>query len=190
MSKSFYGAEREDLIQAGYLGLNKAYKSFDENKNTKFSTYAYGYIYGEMYETAMGCRPIRVRKPEMKIYKGVIRAKELLESKYGRDVTYEEACTFLKVNFDTFMSILNSLTATISIDNTELNLSNRDNTDDMLMLKESMNSLSPLEKSVIERRYMEDMSQQETAKVLGLTQVKVSRIEKQSREKMKNYCTM
>lgn len=189
LSSNFYGTEKEDLIQAGFLGLTKAYKSFDSNRNTKFSTYAYGYIYGEMYEAATGNRPIRVRKPEMKLYKGVIKAKELLENKYDRAISYEEACAFLHVNFDTFMSILNSLSATISIYDTELNLSNRDNTDEMLMLKDSMNSLSPLEKTVIERRYMDDMSQQETAKILGLSQVKVSRIEKQSREKMKNYCS-
>lgn len=189
LSSNFYGTEKEDLIQAGFLGLTKAYKSFDSNRNTKFSTYAYGYIYGEMYEATTGNRPIRVRKPEMKLYKGVIKAKELLENKYDRSISYEEACAFLHVNFDTFMSILNSLSATISIDDTELNLSNRDNTDEMLMLKDSMNSLSPLEKTVIERRYMDDMSQQETAKILGLSQVKVSRIEKQSREKMKNYCS-
>lgn len=191
LSSNFYGTEKEDLIQAGYLGLNKAYKSFDPNRNTKFSTYAYGYIYGEMYEAATGNRPIRVRKPEMKLYKGVVKMKELLETKYDRPVSYEEACAFLHVDFDTFLSILNSLSATVSLDNTELNISSRaSNTDEMIMLKDAMNTLSPLEKTVIERRYMDDMSQQETAKILGLTQVKVSRLEKQSREKMKNYCSI
>ena len=187
MAQGFYGAEKEDIVQAGFLGLTKAYKKYNPDNGTKFSTYAYGFIYGEMYEAATGNRPIRVRKNELKLYKGVIRGKELLEDKLGHPISYEEACSYLNTDYNLFISILNSLSSVVSVDNTELNLSNKDNTDDMLMLKESMNTLTPLERGVIERRYLEDMSQSDTAKALGLTQVKVSRIEKKSREKMRNF---
>lgn len=189
LSKRFYGVEREDLLQAGYLGLTKAYRAYNPEMETKFSTYAYGYIYGEMYEAATGNRPIKVRKPEIKLYKGVIKTKALLEEKYNRPVSYEETCSFLHVNYDTFLSVMNSMTAMVSLEDVDYDVAKRDNTDDLLMLKESLDSLTELEKSVIERRYMEDMSQDETAKVLGLSQVKVSRIEKKSREKMKNFCS-
>lgn len=187
LSNSFYGAEKEDLVQAGFLGLTKAYNNYDPNKsNAKFSTYAYGFIYGEMYEAATGNRPMRVRKPELKLYKGVLKTKDLLEEKYGRLVSYEETCAFLKVDMNVFTSILNAMSASVSVDET-LNLAGKDNTEDILLLKESMDTLSPLERDVIERRYMEDMSQEEAAKVLSLSQVKVSRIEKASKEKMKNF---
>lgn len=189
IAQGFYGIEKEDLIQAGFLGLTKAYRRYDPDVGTKFSTYAYGFIYGEMYEAATGNRPVRIRKPEMKLYRGVLRTKELLEEKYERAVPYEEACAFLGVSYGTFLSILNSMSAVVSIDDTELNLSNNDSTEDMLLLRESLNELTPLEKSVIERRYMEDMSQSDTAKVLGLSQVSISRIEKRSREKIKNFCS-
>lgn len=187
LSQKFYGAEREDLIQAGFLGLTKAYKRYDPNSGTKFSTYAYGFIYGEMYEAATGNRPIRVKKPELRLYKGVVKAKELLETKLNREVSYEEACAKLKVDYSLFMSILNSLSANISIDANEIDIATQDHMEDMLLLKESLESLSPLEKRVIEQRYMKDSSQDETAKILGLSQVKVSRIEKKSREKIKNF---
>lgn len=189
MAQKFYGVEREDLIQAGFLGLTKAYKNFDPENGTKFSTYAYGFIYGEMYEAATGNRQIRVKKNELKLYKGVIRAKELLEAKFARSVSYEEACAYTHVDYNMFLAILSSMSATVSIDDTELNLksASTSNLDDMIMLRDSLNSLSPLEKSVMTNRYMEDKSQNETAKVLGLSQVKVSRLEKSSREKMKNY---
>ncbi len=187
VSKNFYGVEREDLIQAGFLGLMKAYRKYDATKsNAKFSTYAYGFVYGEMYETANGNRPIRVRKPELKLYKGVVKAKELLEAKYERSITYEEACAFLHVDYQTFTSILNALSAKVSIDDIDPE-SRGNNIDDMILLRESLQTLSPLEKSVIERRYVDDLSQQEAAKVLGLSQVKVSRVEKTSREKLKNF---
>lgn len=186
-AQKFYGADREDLVQAGFLGLAKAYKNFNPELGAKFSTYAYGYIYGEMYEAANGNRPIKLRKEHLKIYKSVVKAKELLTQKYGRDVSYEEAAEFLHIDSSTFYDILNSLNASISIDSVELNLSKRENLDDLILLRESLSQLSPLEKEVIERRYVEDLSQDETAKTLGLSQVKVSRIEKRSKEKMKNF---
>ncbi len=190
MAQSFYGVEREDLIQAGFLGLTKAYRNFDSNAGTKFSTYAYGFIYGEMYEAATGNRPIRVRKNELKLYKGVTKTKELLEAKYGRPVSYEEVCASLGVDYAQFISILNSMTATVCLDNAEPTLkAPNNNLDDMIMLRDSLESLTPLEKSVMTNRYVQDKSQTETAKVLGLSQVKVSRLEKASREKMKNFMT-
>ena len=188
MSQEFYGADSEDIIQAGFLGLAKAYRKYNPSVGTKFSTYAYGFIYGEMYEMATGNRPIRVRKNELKLYKGVTKTKELLEAKYARPVSYEEVCAALHVDYNLFLSILNSMSATVSIDDNELNLRARErHLDDMIMLRDSLNTLTPLEKSVMEHRYMEDKSQDETAKVLGLSQVKVSRLEKSSREKMRSY---
>lgn len=187
LSGSFYGVPREDLMQAGFLGLVKAYKNFDASFNVKFSTYAYPFIYGEMYEAATGNRPIRIKKPEMRIYKSVMHGKELLEAKYNRSVSYEETCQHLNIDYQTFISILNSLSDFVSVEDTELHLTKNNHIDDLILLKEALNELSPEEKEVIERRYMHDYSQDETAKVMGLSQVKVSRIEKKSKEKMKNF---
>lgn len=190
MSKQFYGVEKEDLIQAGFLGLMKAYKKYDPSNGTKFSTYAYGYIYGEMYEAATGNRPVHVRKNELRLYNGVLRTKALLEEKMSRPVSYEETCRRLGVDYSLFISILNSMSAVVSTENIETSLKTcESNKDDLIMLKESLNRLSPLERSVMTNRYMVDRSQTETAKILGLSQVKVSRIEKASREKMKKYMT-
>lgn len=188
LTRMFYGIEKEDLMQAGFLGLTKAYKSYDANSSqAKFSTYAYGFVYGEMYEAATGNRPIRVRKPELKLYKGVIKTKDLLEVKFDHEVSYEEVCKYLGVDYSMFISILNAMSASVSVEGAELSISKKDNIDDILLLKQSLEMLTPLEKQVIESRYMEDKSQDETAKVLGLSQVKVSRIERKSKEKIKNF---
>lgn len=187
MAGKFYGVEREDLIQAGFLGLMKAYQKFDPTQNVKFSTYAYTFIYGEMYEAATGNRPIKVKKAEMKIYKSVIQAKELLEAKYERIISYQEACEYLAVDYETFIAVLNSLSEFVSVEDTELNLTKRESIDDLILLKESLETLSEEERRVIVNRYMGDLTQDETAKVLGLSQVKISRIEKRGREKMRNF---
>ena len=57
----------------------------------------------------------------------------------------------------------------------------------MMLLRESLSNLTELERNVIEKRYMSDLSQDETARVLGLTQVNVSRIEKRSKRKIKEF---
>ena len=53
IAKNFYNVEQEDLIQAGQIGLINAYKHYDKNSNTKFSTFAYSYIFGEMYNLSL-----------------------------------------------------------------------------------------------------------------------------------------
>ena len=59
--------------------------------------------------------------------------------------------------------------------------------DERLELKNSINSLDAIEKDIIKSRYYEDLTQSETARKLGITQVMVSRYEKRSLTKMRDY---
>ena len=68
VSKKFYNVEKEDLYQAGYLGLIKAYNNYNEEYGL-FSSYAYKYIFGEMYELSVKCRNIKLNKYYLKLYK-------------------------------------------------------------------------------------------------------------------------
>jgi RNA polymerase sporulation-specific sigma factor len=187
IAQKFYGADKEDLVQAGFLGLMKAYKNYKPKYGCKFSTYAYEYIYGEMYEAQNKERLISVRKDSMRLYKNVMHVKDLLTQKYGRDISILETCEYLNIDASDLQDILNSLSAKVSIDATELNLTKKESIDDMILLKESLEELTDLERHVITSRYMSDKSQDETAKTLGISQVKVSRIEKQSKEKMRKF---
>ena len=65
IAKKFYGVEKEDLIQAGCLGLINAIKNYN-NPNTNFSSYAYKYIFGEMYELSLRSRDIKLNNPNKK----------------------------------------------------------------------------------------------------------------------------
>ena len=62
--------------------------------------------------------------------------------------------------------------------------------DDKMLLNESMNTLNPLEKDIITSRYYEDLTQSETARKLGITQVMVSRYESKSLAKMREFMYM
>ena len=62
--------------------------------------------------------------------------------------------------------------------------------DERILVEESMETLNPLEKEIIKSRYYEDLTQTETALKLGITQVKVSRYEKRSLVKMREYINL
>ena len=57
----FYGVDKNDLFQAGVVGLFKALNNYVKDSHTKFSTYANDYIYGEMYLLAMN-RGMKINK--------------------------------------------------------------------------------------------------------------------------------
>ena len=61
------------------------------------------------------------------------------------------------------------------------------NPDDRILIEDSLNTLEPIEQEVIKIRYFEDLTQMETAEVLGISQVKVSRIESKGKQKIKEY---
>ena len=78
ISKMFYGVEKADLYQAGVLGVIKAYNNYQSDGDTKFSTYAYKYIYGEMYAVASS-KSIKVSKDILKLSKMIEHGRNILE---------------------------------------------------------------------------------------------------------------
>ena len=62
IATKFYEAPKEDLYQAGVIGIIKAYNNYVPTENSKFTTYAYNYIFGEMYEFANNLRTIKLNK--------------------------------------------------------------------------------------------------------------------------------
>ena len=194
IAQNFYNVSFEDLLQAGAMGILKAYKKYRQNGTTKFSTYAYDYIFGEMYDFVMKDRKIKVNKEILRLAKKIEIAKNALSLKMNRTPTYEEVASFLELSpLQVREAILatkefvskkkkkeeeRSLYETIpSLENVSL--------DDKIALQDGINELSENEKSIIRYRYFDDLSQSETAKRLGMTQVMVSRYEKKSLERLR-----
>ena len=186
ISKKFYGESSEDLKQAGYVGLMKAYRNYNKNSNTKFSTYAYNYIFGEMYETTLKSRQIYLSREALKLYKKLNKVRELLTQKYGRNVSYNEVCDHLNIDKAKVRDILLTYQEPAIVEEIDIGSSGID-LDTKMLIRDSIGTLSDEERSIIEKRYFDDYTQVETAKVLGLSQVKVSRLEKSGREKIKSY---
>jgi len=180
--------EKEDLFQAGYLGLIKAYKNFDPDKGVKFSTYAYDYIYGEMYEVS-NQRLIKINKKNLKLYKSFTLARDKLIQKHGKDFSIKEVCNYLKVDYHKIYSIFTSLNNYISLDGLIVK-DKSSNLDELILLKDALSSLSDLEKRVINETIIYDKNQKEVAKSLGLSQATISRILKTSTKRIKSYVSL
>ena len=184
---SYYNID--DLYQAGCIGIIKALRNYKES-NTKFSTYAYKYILGEMIDFIRKDKNIIISDETYDLYRKYLKIKELLCNKYGREVSLSEICNYMNIDENNMIRIVES----IYVDKSENVISNvfidsRDNIDNEILLDSELDNLSDYEKSLIKIRYYMGYSQDETASILGVNQVKVSRNEKLILKKIKENIT-
>ena len=194
--QSFYGIEREDLYQAGVLGILKAIKNYQQNSDAKFSSYAFKSIFGEMYKLAMQ-KQIKVSSDYLRLYKSIETSRYTLAQKWGKIPTNEELALFLEMDvYELEQAILAGSVMVSSLDNhTEedrslyetIPASETMSIEDYLTIEEGLNQLSEVEREIIKYRYMKDMTQSEVARKLKKTQVMVSRYEKKGIDKMREY---
>lgn len=189
------GHEVEDLYQIGCLGFIKAIKRFDVNYEVKISTYAVPYILGEIKRYIRDDGLIRVSRSIKEL---LIKIKEVQREymiKEGREVGIVELSERLKVSKEEIAVALDSDKQLESInDDAYSGSSNEGKTSkiekinigkdetssiiDKICIKELINSLDKREREIILLRYYKEKTQTEVAKILGITQVQVSRIEK------------
>ncbi len=197
VASKFYYPEKEDLYQAGALGIMKAYQNYKNNGTTKFSTYAYEYVFGEMYQMVYKNQSIKVSKDILKSYQKIEMTRSALAQKIHKIPTNDEIATFLEMDSRLVEQIVTSGSAIMcSLDDTNADERSYYETiakeekvslDDSLTLQECIDTLNDEEQQIIDCRYFQDMTQSETARKLNMTQVMVSRYEKKGLEKMKSY---
>ena len=197
IARKFYNVEVSDLFQAGCIGLIKAHRKYDENGGANFMTYAYKYIFGEMYELTNKSKDIKVNKEYLKILKELELAKVELTQKLNKVPTLTEICLYAEIDESLASEVILLSSQMISLDdeyktlNGDLQIKEcigkEENYVDQILVNQSIETLDPLEQSVIDYRYFHDLTQSETADILGISQVKVSRVETASKKKIKEY---
>lgn len=188
VAKKFYNVEKEDLYQAGYLGLIKAQKNYKE-KFGPFLNYAYKYIFGEMYELSVKSRNIKLNKYYLNLYKLVIKARSYLAQVLNKEPSFKEISDYIEFPLEEIEYVSMLCEEMFSLDDEYENIQigvNSINEDDLILM-ESIESLDPLSSLVLKYRYKEDMTQSEVAKVLGISQVKVSRLESKGKQELLEY---
>lgn len=193
------GYELEDLFQIGTIGLMKAIDKFDFSYNVKFSTYAVPMIIGEIRRFLRDDSPVKVSRFLKETAYKVHRAKEELTKELGREPTLNEISDYLDLPREEIINAMEAVQLPSSIHETLYqdegdpiyildqlyNEKEEDKWFDKIALKEVLNKLPEKHKQVILMRFFQDKTQVEVARIIGLSQVQVSRIERQALKTIK-----
>lgn len=193
------GAEIEDLIQIGYIGLLKAINKFDCKYNVMFSTYAVPLILGEIKGTFRDGGQLKVSRSLKTEINEMNKIKERLMEQLGRSPKISELAKEMKITTEHLIELSEAekeITGVVSLESLKTDLVIEQNVYDSpedrldnLVLKEEIKQLEKKEKEIVLLRYFKDMTQSETGKILGISQVQVSRIEKKAIEKIRKKMT-
>ena len=187
--------EKDDLYQVGMVGLINAYHNFDSSQGTKFSTYAYYYVLGEVRKFVREAGIVKVSSDLVKLNQNIEKVRDIMSQKLGREPTTTELSLFLEVDEERIeearVAALDVKSLDYSVDEELPELYNSvasfdtETTPDILDLRSEIAKLPDEEKNLIIARYYEDMTQSEASKELGLSQVQVSRKEGKILEKLR-----
>lgn len=196
------GYELEDLYQIGVLGFIKSIQRFDVSFDVKLSTYAVPYMIGEIKRYIRDDGPVKVSRSIKELS---IKIKELQKEyfyKKGEEITITQIAKELKASREDIVLAMESTNVVESIEgNTYTNqkdgnsislletLSNHQNEEEMitnkLTIKQLIENLETRDKEIILLRFYKEKTQSQVAKILGITQVQVSRIERKILGNMK-----
>lgn len=195
------GYDVEDLFQIGSIGLLKAIEKFDSSFNVRFSTYAVPMIVGEIKRFLRDDGIIKVSRSLKQTAWVAKQAEERLTKTLGREPTIEEISKEIGIEKEEIVMALESsyhpeylYDVVHENDGSPLHvidkISNESEDDDEeiidhILLKEVLSQLKPRDRQVIVLRYFKDRTQSDVAKLLGISQVQVSRIEKKIIEEMR-----
>ena len=193
------GYELEDLYQIGSIGLIKAIKRFDIDLEVQLSTYAVPYIMGEIKRFIRDDGIIKVSRQTKELAVKIKQVQNEYMTKYSEEISIVQISKILKVPKEEIAAAIESCNCVNSIYSVEGadsddrmiiekiadNKNEYNNLVDKITLSEIINKLDEKEKKVILLRFYKEQTQSQVGKILGITQVQVSRIEKRVLEKMK-----
>ena len=190
------GAEFDDLVQAGCVGLIKAADAFDPGRGLAFSTYAVPVILGEIKRLFREGGAVKVGRATKEKARDLLRLQEALAASLGREPGISELAAQAGMEPSEAAMLLGaglpvlSLTAGEGSGVQEWDLpveSPAQGIADRIALRQVLDNLEESERRLVECRYFKSMTQSRTAELLGMTQVQVSRKEKAILAKMRGW---
>ena len=193
------GYELDDLYQIGSLGFIKSIRRFDTNFEVQLSTYAVPYILGEVKRFIRDDGPIKVSRSTKELCVKIREIQKEYLNKKGVEIKIDEISKILGVPKEEIAAALDSVNCVDSIydlnykDDKEGNIldkipatdDNEKSLVDRIVLKDAINRLNERDRKIILLRYFRGSTQSQVAKILGISQVQVSRIEKKVLSNMK-----
>ncbi|MCQ2479961.1 MAG: sigma-70 family RNA polymerase sigma factor [Clostridia bacterium] len=179
------GAEYDDLVQAGCVGLIKAVDNFDESRGFSFSTYAVPVILGEIKRIFRDDGTVKISRIIKERSRKVAVFTEKFSEKNGREPNLSEIAKALEISEEDVAQAINaalpvfSLTDDDSQKDFDVPVESYDTEiADRIALNQTLKSLDEKDRQLIELRYFKGLTQAKTAAALSMTQVQVSRKEK------------
>lgn len=204
--KRFYGrgCDPEDLFQIGCIGLLKAIDKFDVSYEVRFSTYAVPMISGEIKRFLRDDGMIKVSRTLKELAYKSLQAREKLTGALGREPTIEELAGEMGVDKEELVQAMEAGGEIESIyrpvhqkegneirlvDKLEEKEKQEDKILDRMVLKQLLETLDTKERQLIYLRYFADKTQSDVGKLMGISQVQVSRMEKRIMENLRRLGT-
>ena len=196
------GYDIEDLYQIGSIGFIKAIQRFDTNFEVRLSTYAVPYILGEIKRYIRDDGPIKISISIKELNVKIIELQKEYFNKHGKEITLEGISKELRISKEEITMALDSTRPVDSIENAKYTDSKTDKTVSILeqistgrdeqteitnkiAIKNLISELDEKEREIIMLRYYKQKTQMQVSKILGITQVQVSRIERKVLDKMR-----
>ena len=201
------GFEIDDLYQIGCIGFIKSIQRFDTSFEVRLSTYAVPYILGEIKRFIRDDGPIKVSRSIKELNVKIVELQKEYYNKYGKEITLEEISKELRISKEEITMALDSTRPVDSIEDAQYRDNKTDKTVSILeqlstgkdeqteiinkiAIKNLISELGEKEKEIIMLRYYKQKTQMQVSKILGITQVQVSRIEKKILGEMKRKLTI
>lgn len=182
------GIDYDDLFSAGCLGLIKAINKFNPDLGLQLSTYAVPVILGEIKGLFRQGGTVKVSRSLKELSLKINKVTAEFQEKQDRSPTVNELAELLQVSCEKIVDAFNSARLPVSLTNPNEDDENRQidlPTDDImekitekLALEDVISKLDDSDRKIIELRYYKQKTQTETAKILNMTQVQISRREK------------
>ncbi len=187
------GVELDDLMQIGTIGMIKAIRSFELERGTSFSTYAVPLIFGEIRRHIRDEGPLKVGRYYKKLGAELMNTRNKILAEEGREAGIDELARLSGVSSEEASVAIDAISPVLSLsDNVygeegmtlENTLPDDEASSDMerlcdrIALGQALSKMPQMWQKIVLMRFYRNMTQQQTATSLGLTQVKVSREEK------------
>ncbi len=190
------GAEPDDMYQLACLGFLKAVEGFDLEYGTQFSTYAVPKIAGEIRRYLRDDGAVKVSRSVKERAATIKAARNNLTNTLGREPTVSEVSEYTGISLED-IAVAESATAGVesihqttgedgfSLENILSDTQSEETMLEHMALRQAVDKLPEREGTVIKLRYFHGLTQQRVSKVLDVSQVQISRIEKKALEKLK-----